>query len=131
MALKAAPDATGEGKAKAPFAEIPSFSPLTSSTRPTPASPLTVPPTRKELVVQVMATEVTLALATVPLPPLTEQTCVGPLGCVETVTLKPDPEATATGKVKLPFAETLTLSAPLFLSTRPLPASPLTVPPTW
>ena len=75
--------ATGVGKTKPPGAlTVRSSAPLSCSTRPLPFSPVTVPPTVKELVEQVMSMEVTSAPPTVPPPPLTEQTCAGPLGWV-------------------------------------------------
>ena len=71
----------------APFAPIERlFAPLLRSTRPGPASPLTVPPTVKVLVVQLIATLPTLAPPTLPVPPVTKQVWLGALGWVSTVT---------------------------------------------
>jgi hypothetical protein len=52
-----------------------------------PLSPLTVPPTVKVLLAQLMTTLVMLALPTVPDPPLTVHACDGPDGWVLIVTL--------------------------------------------
>jgi hypothetical protein len=61
--------------------------PLFRSTTLAPlTSPLTVPPTVYELVVQATATFVTLPPPTVPLPLVTVQVCDGDVGWVFTVT---------------------------------------------
>src|SRR5690242_10788363 len=92
-------------KVKAPSAPIDRSSPpLFWSTSPLPASPPTVPPTVKSLVLQLTTTLVTLPSPTVPEPLPTVQACVGPLGCVRTVTLKVAPLASAFGNVKAPSA---------------------------
>src|SRR5450631_733487 len=75
-------------------------------------------------------TEVMLLAATVPLPWLTEQTCIGDEGCVLTVTAKPSPLNADVGNAKEPFPVRERSSPDPFCSTNPVPTSPLTVPPT-
>ena len=83
------------------------------------------------MVVQVTATEVTLAPEALPVPAATRQSWFGPLGWVETVTAYAPVPAIEVGNVKLvALAATTRLSPPLFCRTRPVPASPETVPPT-
>jgi len=77
----------------------------------------------------VIATLVTLAEA-VPLPLATVQVCVGVEGEVKTETLYGLPLATAVLNVKGPLAVIGRLSPALFWRTRPVPVSPVTVPPT-
>ena len=73
---------------------------------------------------------VTLALLTVAgPPPVIVQICVGVVGCVPIVTSYEPPLTTGGGNANEPCAVTLTLSVP-FSRTRPLPASPVTLPPT-
>ncbi len=79
--------------------------------------------------VQLTATVVTLALATVPLPLATTQVCAGPVGCASTVTAYALPVAIGVEKVNEPLAVTARLFPPLSWSTRPVPARPETVPP--
>ena len=76
-----------------------------------------------------MFTLLTLPELTVPDALLTAQLCVGFEGCVSTVTAYGVPLAT----LKVKFVEPggrVRLPAPLFCSTRPVPASPVMVPPT-
>src|SRR6185437_3797435 len=80
-----------------------------------------------ELVAQVSATLVTLALPTVPDPLVTVQVWLA--GLVLTVTLYAAPAVSEVAKVNGPFAVTLRLSPPLSCSTT-VPDSPETVPPT-
>src|SRR5580693_8361244 len=54
---------------------------------------------------QVTATVVTAPFVTLPLALPTVQACVGPPGCVRTVTLYVEPLAMAVAKVKLPLPE--------------------------
>jgi hypothetical protein len=79
------------------------------------------------LAVQLTATFVTAAAATVPEPPVTAQVC--PDGCVLTVTLYVAALANAVLNVNDPFALTASVSPPLFWSASPLPVSPETDPP--
>ena len=60
--------------------------PLSWSTRPVPASPLTVPPMVYVFVAQLTLTLVTLAAPTVPVPPDTLHVCEGEDGCARIVT---------------------------------------------
>ena len=57
------------------------------NTNPLPANPVTVPPTRKLLVVHVTETLVTFAPLTVPLSLLTTHSCTGEVGCFAIVTV--------------------------------------------
>src|SRR4029077_12461186 len=100
------------------------------NTNPEPVRPVTEPAifALTAAVVQATATEVTLAEA-VPLPLVTTQLCDGLLGWVSTVTAYAEPTFTAVLNVKFPVAVTDKLSPPLFCSTRPVPASPVTAPP--
>ncbi len=81
------------------------------------------------MVEQSTITSVTSALPTVPVPPVTVHVCVGPAGCVLTVTAKAPPLATVVAKVNVPLALTARSSVLLFWRTRPVPESPITVPP--
>ncbi len=80
------------------------------------------------LVEQVMITEVTFALVTVPDPPPTVHDCVGPLGCVRTATSYDDPAASGTGNANEPFELIVSELPPLSLTTTE-PERPATVPP--
>ena len=66
-------------------------------------------------------TVVTLPVATVPEPWLTEQVCVGPVGCVLTVTAKVPPLCIGVENENVPFALTVKSLPPLFCRTRPVP----------
>src|ERR1035441_9381916 len=104
--------------------------PFVSNTKPLPDRPEIVPPMVYLPVVHETATLVTLALATVPLPPaVTPQVCAGLECCENTVTLKVPPLAMAVVNVKLPFALTDRLLPPLSCNTSPVPARPVIVPP--
>src|SRR5262249_17639339 len=73
------------------------------------------------------ATLVTFAVPTVPEPPETVQVC--PNGWAKIVTEYPLPEVRGVAKVNAPLAAIASPSVPLFCSTSPAAASPLTVPP--
>src|SRR5437879_11694146 len=103
--------------------------PLSLSVRPEPLWPLTVPPTVKLFVVQETPTLVTSLLPTLAEPLVTVQLWLGLVGCVRTVTLYVEPASMGVLKVNGPLAETIRSLPPLFRSTRPVPESPLTVPP--
>src|SRR5437899_1930100 len=116
--------------AKIPFAATGKLVvPLSLSVRPEPLWPLTVPPTVKLFVVQETPTLVTSPLPTLAEPLLTVQLWLGLVGCVRTVTLYVEPASMGVLKVNGPLAETIRSLPPLFRSTRPVPESPLTVPP--
>ena len=105
--------------------------PATSrSVRPNPVRPVTVPPMRNERVVQVIVTFVTFAFGIVPEPKPTTQSCVGPAGCVCTVTVYAAPLARPPPNVNAPFEPTARSLPPFKRSTRPAPASPAAMPPT-
>ena len=103
--------------------------PLFCRTRPLPTSPVTVPPTVNVLVVQVTVTLVTALDVTPPVPLVTTHVCHGVVGWVWTVTAYVPPLATAVAKVNEPLVVTLRVSLPLSCSARPVPTSPVTVPP--
>ena len=67
-------------------------------------------------------TVVTLPVATVPEPWLTEQVCVGPVGCVLTVTAKAPPLFIGVENENEPFALTVRSLPPLFCRTTPVPS---------
>lgn len=94
-----------------------------------PSRPTMFPPTLKVTALQVIATVVTLAV-TVPLPVVTVQFCAGEPGCVRIVTEYGLPVATGVANVKAPLAVMVRLSPPLSWRTRPVPTTPVTVPPT-
>src|SRR5580692_1817715 len=71
-----------------------------------------------------------LALVIVPLPPVTTQVCQGLVGCVFTVMAKGCPLAIGAAKANEPEPEMARSPAPFSWMTRPLPVSPVTVPPT-
>src|SRR5215469_3694193 len=100
---------------------------LSCNTSPDPANPVTVPPIVNAAAVQVTCTLLTLAVA-VPEPFVTVQVCAGLLGCVDTVTAYAP--LTAVVKVNGPFPLIVRLSEPLSCKTNPVPARPVTVPPT-
>ena len=88
-----------------------------------------VPPTVYVLVVQVIATLATLALA-VPVAFATVQFCDGAVGCVRTLTLYAEPEPTDPEKEKVvAFTATVRSLPPLFWSTSPEPDRSATLPP--
>ncbi len=125
----APPPVTAVAKVNAPFAATGRLSPpLSCRTRPVPASPETVPPTVALAVEHVTVTFVTLALA-VPVPFVTAHVWTGADGCVLTVTLYAPPALTAVVNEKEPLAIMLRLLPPLSCRTKPVPASPETVPP--
>ncbi len=99
---------------------------------PDPARPVTIPPTVKLEVTQATVTPVTFDIAIVPVADAgtTVQICDGDDGCTKTVTAYMSPLGTGVGNVNPPLAFTGRLSSPLSCNTRPLPARPLTVPPT-
>jgi hypothetical protein len=83
------------------------------------------------LVTQETLTFVTLAPEMVPLPFVTVHVWFGVVGCVSTVTEYELPVSSVVSNVNAPFADTVSLSPPLFCSTTLFPAArPLTVPPT-
>jgi hypothetical protein len=103
---------------------------LFCNTNPEPLNPLTVPPI-ENFDEQVILTLVTLAAA-VPDPFVTLHICVGFVGCVCTVTLYKPPKVNAVLNVKgtVPVPVTVKASPLLSSSTNPVPARPVTVPPT-
>src|SRR5580692_6406380 len=82
----------------------------------------------EELAAHATSTFVTLAVA-VPLPFVTVQVSAGLDGCVSTVTLYGAPLLIGAVNVNLPFALMGKLLPLLSCSTRPVPESPLTLPP--
>ena len=132
VTAKAPPLATGVAKVKGtvPVPETSSSSPpLLRRRRPLPARPVTVPPTVKLSVVQVMATLVTSALVSVPEPLATEQTWLGPVGWAVTVTLKAVPLGIELVKAKLEALAAMRWPGwPAVVMVRPVPVRPETVP---
>ena len=105
VTANAPPLVIGVEKANEPLPEtVRSLPPLCCSTRPVPASPVTVPPTVYELVAQLTTTPVTSVAAMVPEAPESWQVCAGPEGWVLTETVNVAPLATVVAKVKLPSA---------------------------
>src|SRR3954467_13905319 len=131
VTLYMAPLGTGVANVNGPSAATAKLSPrLLCKTNPLPMRPVTLPPTAYVCVAQTTMTVVTLPVATVPEPWLTEQICAGPVGCVLTVTAKVPPLCIGVENANEPFALTVRSLPPLFCRVRPVPARALTVPPT-
>src|SRR5579859_6955348 len=119
------------GKAKVPSALTVTVAAPFCRTTPLPATPVTVPPTVYVLVPQLTTTLVTPEATRVPLLPLTLQVCAGLLGCVPISTSYALALATPVLKVKVVAPGAIgSASPPLSVSTRPVPVSPESVPPT-
>ena len=132
VTAKVPPLCIGVENENEPFAlTVRSLPPLFCRTRPVPPRPLTVPPTVYELVAQLTTTPVTSLVPMVPDALESWQVWAGPVGWVLIDTVKVAPLATVVGKVKAPPAVIGRSSPPLSCRVRPVPARPLTVPPTW
>ena len=106
----------GKVKLAAPDGMVMASTPSFVSVSPLPVRPLTLPPTVKELVVQLTVTLLTAAPAMVPVALATLQLWLGELGGALTATEKVAPLATAAGKVNPVLALTVSGAPPFKVS---------------
>ena len=100
------------------------------NTKPLPAKPVTLPPTRKLLVVQVTDTFVTFAPLTVPLELPSTHSWVGEVGCLAIFTVYAVPSVIAVPNAKEPLNRLFSVWESLSCNERPVPRSPVITPPT-